>query len=65
MDHLLIVPIKCFFLLWHWFSVENTDRKTSTAIRMIITLAQLMSVRCFVINFFASRCFFDRVIATC
>ena len=39
-----------WLLLWHWLSVENIDRKTRTAVRMIITKAQLMSVRCFVIN---------------
>ena len=40
-----------WLLLWHWPSVENVDRKTRTAVRMIITRAQLMCVRCGVINF--------------
>ena len=40
-----------WLLLWHWLSVENIDRKTRTAVRMIITKAQLMSVGCYVINF--------------
>ena len=40
-----------WLLLWHWPSVENVDRKTRTAVRMIITRAQLMCVRFGVINF--------------
>ena len=46
-----------WLLLWHWLSVENIDRKTRTAVRMIITKAQLMSVRCFVINFLRADVF--------
>ena len=44
-------------LLWHWLSVENIDRKTRAAARMIITKAQLVSVRCFVINFLRADVF--------
>ena len=40
-----------WLLHWHWLSVENIDKKTRTAVRMTITKAQLMSVRCDVINF--------------
>ena len=42
-------------LLWHWLSVENINRKTT--VRMIITKAQLMSVRCDVINFLRAHVF--------
>ena len=38
-------------LLWHWLSVENIDRKTRTAVRMIITKAKVLSVLCYFINF--------------
>ena len=46
-----------WLLLWHWLSVENIDRKTKTTVRMIITKAQLMSVRCDVINFLRADVF--------
>ena len=46
-----------WLLLWHWLSVENIDRKTRTTARMIITKAQLMSVRCDVINFLRADVF--------
>ena len=50
-DEESLVSFVSWLLLWHWLSVENIDRKTSTAARMTITKAQLMSVRCDVINF--------------
>ena len=46
-----------WLLLWHWLSVENIDRKTRTAVLMIITKAQLMCVRCGVINFLRADVF--------
>jgi len=48
-----------WLLLWHWLSIENIDRETRTAVRMIITKAELMSERCFVINFLRADAFTD------
>ena len=50
-------PFVSRLLLWHWLSVGNINRKTRTTVRMIITKAQLMSVRCFVINFLRADVF--------
>ena len=44
-------PFVSWLLLWHWLSVDKIDRKMRTAVRMIITKVQLMSVRCYFINF--------------
>ena len=50
-------PFVSRLLLWHWLSVGNINRKTRTTVRMIITKAQLMSERCFVINFLRADVF--------
>ena len=56
-DEESLVSFVSWLLLWHWLSVENIDRKTRTTVCMTITKAQLMSVRCDVINFLRADVF--------